>query len=89
MVVLSPKDFKHIPEYLRPRRTFKAPKSFAKKVSDIKNLGGRVDSDNIADVVTILNNMRSITPKVFEVKHRGKRHGKAKGKAKTRKNSYS
>ena len=77
MVVLSKKDFKYIPAYLRPKRSFKADKNFAKKVRHIKKFGPRSDEDDIGDVVMVLNNMRSYTPNVF----------KSKGRGKTRKNT--
>ena len=76
MVVLSPKDFKHVPAYLRPKRSFRADKNFAKKVQHVKKYGVRSDNDEVGDVVMILNNMRRVTPKVF----------KSRGKGKTRKN---
>jgi hypothetical protein len=78
MVVLSPKDFKHVPAYLRPKRSFKADKGFAKKVRHIKKYGTRSDNDDVGDVVMVLNNMRSYTPNVFKPK--------GKGRGKTRKN---
>lgn len=71
MVILSPKDFKHVPAYLRPRRSFKADKNFAKKVRHVKKYGVRSDNDDVGDVVMVLNNMRSHTPNVFKPK-RGK-----------------
>jgi hypothetical protein len=77
MVVLSPKDFKHIPAYLRPKRSFKADKNFAKKVRHVKKYGTRSDNDEVGDVVMVLNNMRTYTPNVF----------KTRGKGKTRKNT--
>lgn len=77
MVILSPKDFKHVPAYLRPKRSFKADKNFAKKVRHVKKYGPRSDDDEVGDVVSVLNNMRSYTPNVF----------KSKGKSKTRKNT--
>jgi hypothetical protein len=75
---LRPKDFKHIPAYLRPKRAFKADRDFAKKVHHVKKYGVRSDDDEVADVVTILNNMRAITPRIF----------KKKGKRQTRKNRH-
>jgi hypothetical protein len=64
-----------VPAYLRPKRSFKADKNFAKKVRHVKKWGTRSDNDDVGDVVMVLNNMRSHTPNVFKPK-----------KSKTRKN---
>jgi hypothetical protein len=77
MVVLSPKDFKHVPAYLRPKRSFKADKNFAEKVRHVKKYGARSDDDDVGDVVAVLNNMRAMTPKVFQ-KKTGKKHRKTR-----------
>ncbi len=65
MTVLKPKNFQHIPLGYRPRHTIRVPKRFANQVREIRNLGGRADDEHIANTMTVLEDMRSLTPKLF------------------------
>jgi mRNA-degrading endonuclease YafQ of YafQ-DinJ toxin-antitoxin module len=65
MALLHPSDFKHVPGVFRPRRTVKVSHKFAKEVRKIAKLGGRSNSEDVGEVMMVLNNMRMRTPKVF------------------------
>ena len=65
MAVLHPGNFKHVPGVFRPRRTVRVNRKFAKAVRKIAKLGGRSNSEEVGDVMMVLNNMRMRTPKVF------------------------
>ena len=65
MAVLRPKNFDKLPLGYRPRRTMRVPRNFAKKVRGIRNMGGRADDEDIANVIAVVENMKYITPNVF------------------------
>ena len=65
MVFLHPENFKRLPLGYRPETTLRVSADFANKVRRIKKWGPRADDENIADVVTVLENMKTYTPRVF------------------------
>jgi hypothetical protein len=79
MVKLTPKDFSHIPPAYRPQRNIEVDANFAKKVKSIEKLGPRSNSENVGDVIMVLNNMQVMTPVVFKKKKKGTMK-KSKGK---------
>lgn len=86
---LEPKNFRHIPLFYRPQKKIRVSKNFGKKVRGIRNQGGRADDEDIADVMTVLEDMRTYTPKIFKIRKiktrasKGKKMNK-KGKRMTR-----
>ena len=65
MVVLTPNNFRNVPEYLRPKTAFVADTDFAKKVRHIKKYSTHSDEEEVGDVVTVLQNMKQIKPQMF------------------------
>ena len=62
---LTPNNFKRFPLGYRPRRTLRVPRNFGRKVKEIKKYGPRADDENIANVVTVLEDMKTYKPKLF------------------------
>ena len=83
MAILKPKNFDKLPFGYRPRKTLRVPRNFAKKVRGIRDLGGRADDEDIADVISVMENMKTIKPNVFTVDCTYK--GQSKGTVKKRK----
>lgn len=78
MAILKPKNFNRLPLGYRPKHTMKVNSNFAKKVRRVSRNGPRADDEDIANVVTVIENMKMYTPNVFR-KHKV-------SKRKTRKN---
>jgi hypothetical protein len=65
MAKLTPRDFSHIPFGYRPQRNIVVDKDFAEKVKSIEKYGVRSNSEEVGDVMMVLNNMRQFRPNLF------------------------
>ena len=81
---LEPKNFQHVPLFYRPQKKVRVSKSFAKKVRGIRNQGGRADDEDIANVMTVLEDMRTYTPKIFQKRQHTRAIRKLKKKKMTK-----
>lgn len=90
MVLLQPDNFKKLPLGYRPQKSVNVSKNFANKVKRVKRNGPRADDENIADVVTVVENMRTYTPQIFKRNNKTKNKNKSKKNRsiKTRRNTY-
>ena len=70
MVVLKPKNFNRLPLGYRPRKTMRVNKNFANKVKRVNRNGPRADDEDIANVVTVIENMKVYTPHLFHTQSR-------------------
>ncbi len=70
MAVLRPKNFDKLPLGYRPRKTMRVPRNFAKKVRGIRNMGGRADDEDIANVIAVVENMKVMQPTIFTQKRK-------------------
>ena len=87
MAKLTPRDFSHIPFGYRPQRNIVVDKDFAEKVKSIEKYGIRSNSEEVGDVMMVLNNMRQFRPNLFTkaektIKTRKQRGGGAKRRTK-------
>ena len=76
MVLLKPKNFNRLPLGYRPRKTVKVNKNFANKVRRVNRNGARADDEDIADVLTVVENMKTYTPNLFRGNKRSKKFTK-------------
>jgi hypothetical protein len=83
MVKLHPKNFNRLPFGYRPKGSVEVNSNFAKKVKRVNRNGPRADDEDIANVVTVVENMRTYTPSLFR-KHTRKH--KRNSKKHTRRN---
>lgn len=68
--ILKPRNFSRLPPSYRPKRTFRASRSFVKQVKEVQRLGKRADTEDIGDVIAIMNNMKVYRPKLFTRKNK-------------------
>ena len=83
MVILKPENFKRLPLGYRPQQSMSVSKNFANKVKRVKRNGPRADDEDIANVVTVVENMKTYTPQIF---HQRRKHKQNKSKKNRRTN---
>jgi hypothetical protein len=84
MAKLTPRDFSHIPYGYRPQRNIVVDKDFAEKVKSIEKYGVRSNSEEVGDVMMVLNNMRQFRPNLFTKARKQTGGGKRSGKRRTK-----
>jgi hypothetical protein len=83
MVQLHPKNFNRLPFGYRPKGSVSVNSNFAKKVKRVNRNGPRADDEDIANVLTVVENMRTYTPALFR---KQTRKNKRNSKKHTRRN---